>query len=159
VDEVKKIIEVAKQIFLLDGYHAPMVFIKGDKGKVVVEIKNFGDNSYQRELAMLNLGTHIACKSNVGELDLIVMVNEAWMSTDLTMLPSQNPKRIEVLSINFLDVISQEEKATGFKIIRDKLGKAVDLRPLNKSSDFFEAKGYLLPAFVHGYRAISPVHN
>jgi hypothetical protein len=75
------------------------------------------------------------------------------------MLPSQDPKHIEVLSINFLTVFSQEEKATAFKIIRDKLGKAVDLRPFDKSSDFFEAKGYLLPAFVRGYKVISPVHN
>jgi len=159
MDDVKEIIDIAKRIFLRDGYHNPMVFAKGTRSKVAVEVKNFGDDSYQRELSMLNLGTFVACKSNVGELDLVVIVTEAWMSSDLTMLPSQNPKRIEVLIINFLDVATQEEKMTSFKIIRDNRGKAVDLRPLDKSTDFFESKGHLLPAFVKGYRAISPVHN
>jgi len=159
VDEVKKIIEIAKQVFLQDGYHAPMVFVKGGKGKVVVEMKNFGGNSYQRELDMLNLGTDVACKYNIGDLDLVVIVTEGWTSTNLTVLPSKDPKRIEVLSINFLDVPAGEEKVTAYRIIRDRFGKAVDLRPLYKSLDFFEAKGHLLPAFVRGYKVISPVHN
>jgi len=159
VDEVKKIIDIAKQVFLQDGYHAPMVFVKGDKGKVVVEIKNFGNDSYQREQIMLNLGTYVACKQNVGDLDLVVIVSEAWTSRNLTMLPSQNPKRIEVLSINFLDVGSLEEKATMFTVLRDRFGKAVGLRPFDKSTDFFDVKGHLLPAFVRGYSVISPVHN
>jgi len=159
VDDVKAITDIAKRVFLEDGYHNPMVFVKGTRSKVAVEVKNFGDDAYQRELAMLNMGTFVACKSNVGELDLVVIVIEAWMSTDLTMLPSQSPKRIEVLAINFLDVTTQEEKATSFKIIRDNRGKAVELRPYDKSTDFYEVKGHLLPAFVKGYRAVSPVHN
>ncbi len=159
MDDVKSIIDIAKEVFLRDGYHNPMVFVKGTDGKVAVEVKNFGEDSYQRELAMLNMGTFVACKRHVGELDLVVIVTEAWMSTDLTMLPSQSPKRIEVLMINILDVVSQEEKMATFKIIRDKLGKAFELRPYDKSSDFFTVKGHLLPAFVKGYRAISPVHN
>jgi len=159
VDEVKKIIEIAKQVFLHDGYHAPMVFVNGDKGKVVVEIKNFGNDSYQRELTMLNLGTSVACEHNVGDLDLVIIVSEAWTSRDTTMLPSQNPRRIEVLSINFLDVGTKEEKATIFQVIRDRWGKAIKLRPFDTSTDFFEVKGHMLPAFVRGYTVISPVHN
>jgi hypothetical protein len=159
MEDVTKIIDLAKEIFLRDGFHKPMVFIKGTNGKVAVEVKNFGDDSIQRELDMLNMGTFVACKSNVGELDIVVIVIEAWMSTDLTMLPSQNPKRIEVLMINFLDMETQEEKATTFRIIRDKWGKAIELRPIDKSQDFYEVKGILLPAFVRGYRAISPVRN
>ncbi len=77
MDEVKKIVEIAKQVFLQDGYHAPMVFVKGDKGKVVVEVKNFGTDSYQRERTMLNLGTQVACEHNVGDLDLVIIVSEA----------------------------------------------------------------------------------
>jgi len=159
VDEVKKIIEIAKQVFLQDGYHAPMVFIKGDKGKVVVEMKNFGSNSYQRELDMLNLGTDVACKHNVGDMDLVVIVSEAWASRTMQMLPSRDPKRIEILSINFLNVGSQEEKASMFQVIRNKWGKAIELRPFDKSTEFFEVKGHILPAFVRGYKVISPVHN
>jgi len=159
VDEVKKIIDIAKEVFLQDGYHAPMVFVKGDKGKVVVEIKNFGNDSYQRELTMLNLGTHVACEQNVGDLDLVVIVSEAWANRTMQMLPSRDPKRIEILSINFLNVGSQEEKAAVFKVIRDRWGKAIELRPYDESTDFFEVKGHILPAFVRRYKVISPVHN
>jgi hypothetical protein len=126
VDEVKKIIEIAKQVFLQDGYHVPMVFIKGDNGKVVVEVKNFGTDSYQRELTMLNLGTQVACEHNVGDLDLVVIVSEAWTSKNRDMLPSHDPKRIEVLSINFLDVGSHEEKRRCFRSYATDGGK-----PLN----------------------------
>jgi len=159
MEDVTKIIDLAKEAFLRDGFHKPTVFIKGTNRSVAIEVKNFGDDSSQRELDMLNMGTFVACKSNVGELDIVVIVTEAWMSTDLTMLPSQNPKRIEVLMINFLDMGTQEEKATTFRIIRDKWGKAIELRPINKSQNFYEVEGILLPAFVRGYRAISPVRN
>lgn len=159
MEDVTKIINIAKEVLLRDGFHKPMVFIHGTNGKVAVEIKNLGDDANQRELTMLNTGTLIACKNNVGELDLIVIVHEAWMSKNLTMLPSQNPKRIEVLMINFLDVGTQEEKAATFRIIRNKWGEAIELRPIDKSQDFFEVKGILLPAFVKGYRVISPVRN
>jgi hypothetical protein len=159
VDEVKKIIEIAKQVFLQDGYHVPMVFIKGDKGKVVVEMKSFGSTSYQRELDMLKLCTDVACEHNVGDLELVVLVSEAWASRTMQTLPSRDPKRIEILSINFLNVGSKEEKATIFQVIRDRWGKAIELRPYDESTDFFEVKGHLLPAFVRGYTVISPVHN
>jgi len=136
-----------------------MVFVKGTNGKVVVEVKNFGDTSNQRELAMLNMGTYVACNRNVGDLDMIAIVTEAWMSRNLEMLPSRDPKRVEVLMINFLDVVDQKEKAIMFEIVRDKIGKPVDLKPCDESSDSLEVKGYLLPAFVRGYKVISPVKN
>jgi len=158
MEDVEKIINFAKEVFLRNSFHNPMVFVKGANGKVAVELKNFGDNSYQRELSMLNTGTFVACKRNVGELDIVVLVTEAWMSTNLTMLPSRNPKRIEVLMINYLDVSTQKEKSTVFRVIRNKLGKAIELRSY-MSSDSYEVKGYLLPAFVKGYRVISPAHN
>lgn len=159
MEDVKSIIDFAKHSFLLHGSHEPMVFAKGTNGKVVVEMKNFGDTLNQRELSMLNMGTTIACKRNVGDLDMIAIVTEAWMGTNLEVMPSQDPKRVEVLMINYLDVTTQQEKAVMFEIVRNKIGKPIDLRPWEEPSGSLEVKGYLLPAFVRGYRAISPVRN
>jgi hypothetical protein len=158
VDEVQQIADLAKQIMLQDGYHSPIVFVKGTNGKVVIQLKSFGDTSDKRVRDMLNAGTMTACKSNVGELDLIVFVNEAWMGRNIDVRPSQDPKRIEVLIINSLDVRTQEERLLPFEVKRDPKGKVSDLKEM-VLPEAVETKGRLLPAFQKGYQIISPVHN
>jgi len=158
VDEVKEIADVAKKIFLQDGYHAPMVFVKGTNGKLFFELTNFGATAGERERSMLNAGTLIACKRNVGDLELIILVNEAWMGMNLSLMPSQDPKRIEALLISSLDARTKEERLLIFEVKRDPKGKVLDLKELIFPNTV-EAKGWLLPAFLKGYQIISPVHN
>jgi hypothetical protein len=158
VDEVQKIADFAKKIFLRDGYHAPIVITKGTKGNRVVLLEQFGDTADERVKDMFYAGAMLADKGNIGELELIVLVNEAWMGRTLDVLPSQDPKRIEVLLINSLDARTQEERLLSFDVIRDPKGHVSDL----KRSDLPEIgdpKGKLLPAFQKGYQIISPVHN
>jgi hypothetical protein len=135
-----------------------MVFIKGTHGKVVLELKHFGATAQEREIDMLNAGTLIACKSNVGELELIVLVNEAWMGTNMDILPSQDPKRIEVLLVNSIDARTQEERLLIFEIKRDTHGNVVALTEKVLPAEG-SPKGKLLPAFQKGYQIVSPVHN
>jgi hypothetical protein len=158
VDEVKEIANFAKKIFLQDGYHAPMVFVKGTSGKVFFELVNFGETAGERERSMLNAGTLIACKRNVGDLELIILVNEAWMGMNLSVMPSQDPKRIEALLVNSLDARTQEERLLIFEIKRDPKGNILDLKEM-VLPEVVETKGWLLPAFLKGYQLISPVHN
>lgn len=158
MDDVKEIIDLAKEHMLHDGYHAPIVFVKGAKGKAAVVLESFGDTADKRATDMFYAGALVADKRNVGELELIVFVNEAWMSTNLGVMPSQDPNRVEVLLIDILDTNTQEEQLTMFEVIRDSNRKIVDLKqqalPENGS-----AKGMLLPAFQKGYQVISPVLN
>ncbi len=158
MDEVKQIADLARKIFLHDGFHSPMVFAKGTNGKVVLEFKHFGATADERVRDMLNAGTQVACQRNVGELELIVYVCEAWMGTNMDILPSQDPKRIEVLLVNSLDARMQEEKLLTFEIKRDPKGKVLDLKEL-MLPEAVETKGKLLPAFQKGYQIVSPVHN
>jgi len=158
VDEVKEIADAAKKIFLQDGYHAPMVFVKGTNGKVFFELMSFGATAGERERSMLNAGTLIACKRNVGDLELIILVNEAWMGTNLGVMPSQDPKRIEALLVNSLDARTQEERLLIFEIKRDPKGNKLDLKEM-VLPEVVETKGKLLPAFQKGYQIVSPVHN
>jgi hypothetical protein len=158
MDDVKAITDIAKLVFLKDGYHAPLIFVKGSDNKAAIQLARFGATAGERELDMLNAGTWLACKHNVGELELIVFVDEAWMGTNLHVRPSQDPKRIEVLLINSLDARTQEEKLFPFEVKRDPKGKVLDLKEM-VLPEAVETKGILLPAFQKGYQIVSPVHN
>jgi len=158
VDEVQKIADFAKAIFLQDGYHAPIVITKGTKGKRVVLLEQFGDTADERVKDMFYAGAMLADKGNIGELELIVFVNEAWMSRNLDVLPSLDPKRIEVLLVNSLDARTQEEQLLTYEIKRDPKGTVTDLTEMDLPKDG-HPKGRLLPAFQKGYQIVSPVHN
>ena len=158
MEEVKKIAELAKQLMLQTGNHAPLLFVKGEKAHVAIELRDFGDTNEQRVLTMLNAGTMAACKHNIGELDLIVLVNEAWFSMNPDMLPSQDPKRTEILLINSLDTRTQEENLIMYEVIRNPQGTVVDLKDHGLPNGG-SVKGTLLPAFQRGYQFISPVLN
>lgn len=158
MDEVKAITDIAKRVFLEDGYHAPMVFVHGTNQKAAIQLAHFGATAGERELDMLNAGTWLACKHNVGELELIVFVNEAWIGRNFNVLPSQDPNRIEVLLINSLDARTKEENLLAFEVKRNPKGNVRALKdfPL---PDEGSVKGKLLPAFQKGYQIVSPVHN
>jgi hypothetical protein len=158
VDEVQAITDLAKQHMLRDSYHAPIVFAKGTNGKRAVLLEQFGDTADERVKDMFYAGALLAEKGNIGELELLVFVNEAWMGRNLNILPSQDPNRFEVLLINILDARTQEERLISFDVIRDANDHVIDLN----RSDLPETghpKGKLLPAFQKGYQIISPVHN
>ncbi len=157
MDEVKLIADFAKKLFMQDGYHAPIVFVKGTTGKVALGLK-LGETSDARELDMLNAGTFLACKHHVGDLELLIYVCEAWMGTNIFIQPSQDRNRIEVLIVNSLDLRTKKEEIQAFEIKRNPKGNVLDLKDLSlpeKSS----VEGRLLPAFQKGYQVISPVHN
>jgi len=157
MDEVKAIADLAKTIFLHDGYHVPVVYVKGTTGKTALGLK-LGDTSDAREMDMLNAGTFLACKHHVGDLELLIYVCEAWMGTNLNVLPSKDPNHIEVLLINSLDIRTNKEALQAFEIKRDPKGNVLDLQDL-RLPESVETQGRLLPAFLKGYQIISPVHN
>ena len=158
MDEVQKIADFAKAIFLQDGYHAPIVIAKGTKSARVVLLEQFGSTADERAKDMFYAGAMLAQKGNIGELELIVFVSEGWMGTNITILPSQDPKRREVLLINSLDTRTQEEHILQYEIKRDPKGQVLDLKEL-VFPEVVAAKGKLLPAFQKGYQIVSPVHN
>jgi hypothetical protein len=158
VDEVKKITEMAKAYMLRNGCHVPMIFTKGTNGKVFTLLESFGNTADERVKDMLYAGAMVADQRNVGELELIVFVSEAWMGSNRDVMPSQDPQRIEVLLINTLDTQTQEEQIIAFEIVRDNQEKVIDLRQMGLPEKD-SVKGMLLPAFQKGYQMISPVTN
>jgi len=158
MDEIKEVIDIAKQLMLRDGYHAPIIFAKGTKCRAVVALECFGNTADERAKDMLYAGAMVADKHNVGELELIVFVNEAWMGRNVDVMPSLDPKRVEVLVINSLDARTQEEDLIAFEIVRNNQHTVVDLKQYVLPGKV-STKGKLLPAFQKGYQMISPVLN
>ena len=158
MEMVEQIIRLAKKLVLEMGYHEPILFVKGSKSKFVLNFKEFGDTSEQRERNMLNAGATLAYKHNVGELEALVFVNEAWMGTNINVLPSKDPNRIEVLLINTFDPGTKEESLIMFEMVRNAQGKVTDLKEKTLPGTG-SVKGILLPAFLKGYQSISPVAN
>jgi hypothetical protein len=155
VEDVEKIVQLAKELTLKSSGHAPMVYVKGSKGKTAIVLEHFGEN---KQLELANAGTWTALQHNVGELQLLVIVSEAWMSFDLESRPSEDPKHIEVLLINSLDVATREEQLIQFEIVRNKDKKVIDLKKPDVPV-FDSVKGRLLPAFQKGYQIVQPTVN
>ncbi len=113
MDDVAEIVQLAKKIVLDTGYFEPTVFIKGSERKLAVQPETFGQTADDRQRNMLNMGAYIAYKQNVGELEILIFADEAWMSkpdkNGEFIQPSLDPKRIETLIINSLDARTQEE--------------------------------------------------
>jgi len=162
VEIVDEIVQLAKKLILEMGYHEPILFIRGTKKNLVVNFKEFGGTSDQRARRMLNTGANLAYKDNVGELESLVFVTEAWMGRASKkgeyIQPSLDPKRVEVLLINTLDTYSQEEQIICFEMVRNKEGKIIDLKQ-NTLPEGGSVEGILLPAFQKGYKAIRPTTN
>jgi len=158
VDEIKKIADIAKALMLRDGYHAPIVFVEGTNGKVAVLLESFGNTNDERVQDMLKVGIKTAIEHNVGELDLIIFVSEAWIGTSLDVLPSLDPKRTEMLMISSLDARTQDEDIQGFEVIRDQKGQVINLKDWSHPASG-SVKGNLLQAFQKGYQIVRPVLN
>jgi hypothetical protein len=163
VDDVEEIVQLAKKLMFESGYHEPIVFFKGTEGKGVVALETFGKDADERTKDMLNAGALAGIKRNVGELELIVFVSEAWMGRAIKkeedyILPSSDPKRVEVLIITYLDTATKEQAMRMFEVVRDSQKRIIDLKQ-NSLPDVDSIKSPLLPAFLKGYQLIRPVTN
>ncbi len=162
MDDVAEIVQLAKKIVLDTGYFEPTVFIKGSERKLAVQPETFGQTADDRQRNMLNMGAYIAYKQNVGELEILIFADEAWMSkpdkNGEFIQPSLDPKRIETLIINSLDARTQEETMICFEMVRNTQGKVTNLKQMSLP-DGGSVKGNLLPAFQKGYQFIRPVRN
>lgn len=162
MEDVEEIVQFVRKATLEAGACYPTIFVKGSEGKVAIGLEAFGETSDARERHMLNAGSFTAYKHSVGELEKLIFASEAWMSKadekGEFIQPSRDPKRIETLIINCLDVATQEETMIWFEIVRDRQGKLTDLKQMSLP-DGISVKGILLPAFQKGYQIVRPVTN
>ncbi len=103
---------------------------------------------------LIRLATQLAHSLTVGEIDLVVLVTQAWASParqPFTIQPSKDPNRCEVLVISALDGVTKEQKLLLYACIREPNGVITDLKPL-PVPEYVKVEGPLLRAFLTGYR-------
>ena len=102
---------------------------------------------------MTQAGVELAQSGEVGEVEQVIYVCEAWSSPPRTpfIRPSQDPNRTEVLLISALDAKTNTQTLEMYACIRDAKQIVIDLKrlPLPEGG---KVESPLLPAFLAGYR-------
>jgi len=102
---------------------------------------------------LICLATQLAHSRTVGEIDLVVLVTQAWASPARQpfIYPHKDKNRCEVLVISALDGQTKEQKLLLFACIREPNEVLTDLKPLPVPA-VVSVEGPLLRAFLTGYR-------
>ncbi len=113
-------------------------------------------NQTGRAEQLIRLATQLAHSRTVGDIDLVVLVTEAWASPARVpfIIPSQDKNRCEVLVLSSLDGQTKVQTLLLFACIRDRNGVVTDLKPLPVPADV-KVEGPLLRAFLTGYRLVT----
>jgi hypothetical protein len=113
------------------------------------------ENRNGRAEQLIRVATQLAHARTVGDIDLVVLVSQAWASParEPFIIPSADPNRCEVLVISALDGQTKEQKLLLFACIREPNGVITDLKPLPVPA-LVKVEGPLLRAFLTGYRLI-----
>jgi hypothetical protein len=110
-------------------------------------------NRNGRAEQLIHIATQLAHSRTVGEIDLVVLVTQAWASPARMpfIIPSQDKNRCEVLVISALEGVTKVQKLLLFACIRAQNGVVTDLKPLPVPA-YVKVEGPLLRAFLTGYR-------
>jgi hypothetical protein len=154
----QEVAQKAQKMTLEQGRHVPMLMIEGDKEVAVCHIAEVADTAEGRAGQMLMIGEMLANSIPFGVLQQIFFITEGWMSVvDDGKIPdtppSQDPQRLEVLTVSGLDMRTGETRMKVFEMKRDDDGQ---LRSLNtpaklSQNETTQADSPLLTAFVIGF--------
>jgi hypothetical protein len=114
-----------------------------------------GRNRSGRAEQLIRVATQLAHSRTVGDIDLVVLVTEAWArpAREPFIYPHKDKNRCEVLVISALDGQTKEQKLLLFACIRKPNGVLIDLKPLPVPA-LVKVEGPLLRAFLTGYRLV-----
>jgi hypothetical protein len=133
------------------GSHEPTLFVLGTKDKVVMQLPR-GEDHLERIEIMTKVGIQVGKSGQIGDVELVVFVDEAWAGPPRTpyVRPSEDPNRMEVLLISALDPKTNKQTVQMYNCVRDSKGAVVELKPSSMGET--EAESPLLPAFLTGFR-------
>jgi hypothetical protein len=137
------------------GGMMPTLIVCGTRKTVSFLMPESGNRNARAE-QLIRLATQLAHSRTVGEIDLVVLVTQAWASParqPFTIQPSKDPNRCEVLVISALDGVTKEQKLLLYACIREPNGVLTDLKPLPVPA-LVKVEGPLLRAFLTGYRLV-----
>jgi hypothetical protein len=134
------------------GGITPTLYVCGTR-KTVAFLMPEAENRNGRAEQLIRIATQLAHARTVGEIDLVVLVTQAWASPARQpfIIPSQDKNRCEVLVISALEGVTKVQKLLLFASIRAQNGVITDLKPLPVPA-YVKVEGPLLRAFLTGYR-------
>jgi hypothetical protein len=146
------IITKAKYDMYRQGGMPPTLYVCGTKQQVSFPMPQAQNDIGQAE-QMVNAAITLALFGAVGDIDLVVLVSDAWVSParEPFMIPSRDPNRCEVLLISALDGQTKEQTLLLFACMREQNKAIIDLKPLPVPAGV-KVEGPLLRAFLTGYR-------
>jgi len=157
--DMEKIVQMAKLIALKQGYHAPMLFLDGTIAKAPMILEQFPDEHEGKIKYLYLVGKLFSKKHEIGMLNKVFFIMEAWMGYAASLdavkkgkfiMPSQDPKRIEVLLISCLDIVTGAQSVKAIEYVRDRTGNLRELKDFSLPEGV-TTESPLLPAFVAGY--------
>lgn len=163
------IVKEASQELLRSGTHPPTVLVQFAEQAIPIRrtLRVFPGTSEQRQQVLFQEGKLLGQSYPTWTIQQVWLVSEAWASINLEMMPSQDPKRREVLLVIGLDGISRDEPALRqqgevVEMHRNKHKKVSSLSPLPELATAPESitpAGVLPLAFLAGFvDATAPIH-
>ncbi len=145
------IVAQAKSWVLRYGSHPTILLVQGTKENRYIYLPDFPNE--QKVEFLFGVGKRTAELGNVGSLNKLFLVMEAWQGRSINIPPSQDPNRIEVLLVSCLDLRTREQRVTCLEYIRDAKGILREIKDmvLPDGQTVAKAESPLLPAFVAGY--------
>ncbi len=155
---LSEVSQIAQETLLARGRHAPTVIVEGQQRNVVVQFEAFPPTHAGRAEQMFVLGLTLAASGEVGVLQQVFFISEAWMSVaepgrTLELPPSEDPKRKEVLIVAQHILQPPRNEVLVFEMKRDEQGvlKTLAPAPEREKSPGEETRNWLLDAFVIGF--------
>ena len=145
------------------GSHVPMLMVEGDQKTVMMPIPEMADTHEGRAQQLFLAGMVLASSGEVGVLQQVFFITEGWLSVvEGRKLPdrppSQDPQRIEVLTVSGVSLPTGETKITLLEMKRDRAGELETLEPLEgclNAPEMTQAESPLLNAFVLGFLGLA----
>jgi hypothetical protein len=154
---LEDVVERAKATTLEYGGHVPTLIVQGNKDLVVSEFPDLPDGEDHAEM-MYTLGYLLGGIGNIGILEQVIFISEAWLSRGNKENPpqmpaSEDPQRIEVLIISALVVQTGQAALALLEMLRNSDDQLIDLKSLTppQAEDAY-MESPLLAAFVQGFQ-------
>jgi hypothetical protein len=155
------VVRTATAVTLRDGYHVPTLIAEGDRHSIVTQLRPLAPSSEERAQQLYALGAILAETGELGVLQQVFFITEAWLSLATPehpphFPPSQDPQRTEILVISRMGMQPPQTEAVIFEMQRNEEGALVNLENLDKQISPEQpgsAESPLLIAFAIGFLA------
>ena len=144
----------ARANLLRRGNHPPTLIAEGDRKTIGTQIEALAPTHPDRAQQLFVLGLALAQSGEVGVLQQVFFIAEAWMSAEdpQKIRPAQDPQRKEVMLVSRHVIRPPRDETIIYTMRRDAKGKLTSvIRFPDDNPEKSEAHSPLLEAFVIGF--------